>query len=479
VIAALLVWRWPVSTANASVSAQLKTYLSGLAAHGQLSGTVLVARKGKVLVNSGYGWADKGGRISNGPNTRYGVGGVSQAFSITAVLRFVEQGVLKWNAPICRYLPNCPRSWKPITVGMAVEGRADLPFVNFGVPGNRPSQSLTRCQGAPLDAKPGSKIDYQNCTDLVLGLLIEDAPGPAASSWGAANVFGLDTMTNTGQLTDSMRSPRRALAYDGPKLDTNVAFNDYFAAYSTTNDVLAYDKALFGGQLLSARDKAKVFTPRSGQSNGVFDPSDYGVSDPAWGYDWKVGRLLGLSVAYTLSNVNDFQTVNLRFRQSKITVIVLGNDVQNNVWAIATNAGALVLRKHTLSIPRPPKPSSLALLGTYQRKFTRSDWLVSRDNGIAPWVGLTFKLVVGRRDFNFVDTADEYYRATPDGRLTLLNFNPAVNTSSPCSLVVAENAPPDSYRWSFRKGNLVIRALSDSHCADRQGLARGVWKRIS
>jgi serine/threonine protein kinase len=477
-IVALLVWRWPVSTAHATVSTQIKTYLSGLAKRGQLSGTVLVAHNGKMLVDSGYGLADKSGRISNGPNTRYGVGGVSQAFSITAVLRFVEQGVLKWNSSICTYLPTCPRSWKPITVGMVVEGRADLPFVNFGVPGNSPSQSLIQCQKLPLDAKLGSKIDYQNCTDLVMGLLIEHAPGPAASSWGAANVFGLDSMINTGQLTDSMRSPQRALAYDGPKLDTNVAFNDYFAAYSTTTDVLAYDKALFGGQLLSPRDTARVFAPRPGQSNGVFDPSDYGVSHPAWGYDWKVGRLLGHAVAYTLSNVNDFQTVNLRFPGSRITVIVLGNDVQNNVWAIATNAGALVLGKRPLPIPGPPNPSSSALMGTYQRVFTKSDWRVSRDNGETPWVGLSFRLVVGRRDFYFVDTTDEYYRATADGRLSLLNFNPAVNTSSPCSLVVAETPPPSSYRWSLRGRDLVITAVSDNHCADRQGLVRGVWKRV-
>src|ERR1039457_1793974 len=92
-----------------------------------------------------HGLADKSAGIRNGPNTRYGVSGVSQSFSIAGVLQAVEQGGLRWNDPVCKYLPTCVPSWRPITVGMAVDGTADFPSAGFGIVGHSPDQSLIAC----------------------------------------------------------------------------------------------------------------------------------------------------------------------------------------------------------------------------------------------------------------------------------------------------------------------------------------------
>ena len=354
-IAALLVWRWPVTNAHASVSSQIKTYLSALADHDQLGGTVLVSQKGKILVDSAYGLADKSAGIRNGRNTKYGVSGVSQSFSVADVLQSVEQGALRWNDPICKYLPGkCVPSWRRITVRMVVDGTADFPAAGFGIAGNSPAQSLATCEKAPLDAKPGSRIEYQNCGDIVLGLLVQKS---SVGSWGQAGAFLLPGLTNTGQLTNSLSSPERALAYDGPKLDPATVFNDTFSAYSTAPDILAYDNALFGGRFLSPHDTAVMFQPRAGIPNGApgVDPTDYGVANAGWGYDWKVGRVLGHKVAYTLGSMSYFQAANVRFQQAGVTVIVLANDVRDNVWDIATHAAAFVFgQSPKLSSPLPP-----------------------------------------------------------------------------------------------------------------------------
>ena len=178
-------------------------------------------------MDSGYGLADKSAGVKNGPSTRYGVAGVSQSFSIVGVLQDIERGSLHWNDPVCKYLSLCVPAWRPITVGMVVDGRADFPAAGFGVAGNSPRQSLATCESAPLDANPGTRIEYQDCSDIVLGLLGQRA---TIAPWDQAGVFVLPSLVNTGQLTNSTTSPERALAYYGPKLDAATVFNDSFSA---------------------------------------------------------------------------------------------------------------------------------------------------------------------------------------------------------------------------------------------------------
>jgi hypothetical protein len=56
--------------AAGTVSKQIDTYLKGLTARNQLSGAVLVARKGKILLARGYGMAVRESGILNSPTTK-------------------------------------------------------------------------------------------------------------------------------------------------------------------------------------------------------------------------------------------------------------------------------------------------------------------------------------------------------------------------------------------------------------------------
>ena len=58
----------------AAGTAAIEEYLAGLASAGRFSGTVLVARDGRVLLNAGYGLADRAARVRNGPQTIFQVG---------------------------------------------------------------------------------------------------------------------------------------------------------------------------------------------------------------------------------------------------------------------------------------------------------------------------------------------------------------------------------------------------------------------
>src|SRR5215471_9493246 len=105
----------PAPGRPAGDAAAMAGYLGRLASSGRFSGTVLVARDGKVLLDAGYGLADRANRVFNGPGTIFQVGSVTKQFTAMAIVILARQGRLHLAGRACAYLPRCPPAWQPIT----------------------------------------------------------------------------------------------------------------------------------------------------------------------------------------------------------------------------------------------------------------------------------------------------------------------------------------------------------------------------
>jgi hypothetical protein len=173
-----------------------------------------------------------------------------------------------------------------------------------------------------------------------------------------------------------------------------------------------------------------------------------------------------------------FQDVNMRFLDSRITVIVLSNNAQNNVWDIAVRAVAMMFDKPAPGSPRLGTPP-VALLGTYQRVFHNRDRLAAHDRGLLDWVGtsqtITFRGHVV--DYNR-SSVDEFFNAGSEGSLAFLGY-PPTNQSGFCGNNPTETPPTGYYRWSRSGNELIITRISDNHCPDRSSLMAGTWTKTS
>jgi CubicO group peptidase (beta-lactamase class C family) len=302
----------------AGVATRLDTYLTGRAAQNQFSGAVLVVRRGSVLLSKGYGLADRERKVPNTPSTRYPIGGVSFSFSILGTLWLEEHGKLADQARICTYLAGCPAAWMPITVHMVLAGTSQIPAYDWGQPGLTTAQSVRALQAQPLDGTPGSSpLDYQNGDVLVLGTIIEKVTGEPWATFLQRTIFGPAGMRHSGRMTDAFRPPARAQGYLGAFPDDSTVYNDYFFAYGTAPDVYAYDQALFGGRLVARATLARLFGP--GAATGGLHS----------GYTWQTGRVAGHRAVYTSNAGNAFATINLRFVQDGMTIVVISNDDTN------------------------------------------------------------------------------------------------------------------------------------------------------
>ena len=103
------------SASDFELAARIRAYLAPFAESGNLSGVVLVARHGRVLMRESYGMANYELSVPNSPRTRFHIASVSKAFTAAAILQLLEEGRLSVSDRVSRFIPDFPRG-KDITL---------------------------------------------------------------------------------------------------------------------------------------------------------------------------------------------------------------------------------------------------------------------------------------------------------------------------------------------------------------------------
>ncbi len=238
-------------------------------------GTVLVAKGDKVLLDKGYGSANIEWNIPNTPQTKFRIASLTKQFTAASVLILEERGKLKLGDKISAYLPDTPPAWRDITIFHLLTHSSGIPnFSNLDTfppiitLAKKPNEVIDLVRALPLDFAPGEKFNYSNTGYIVLGALIEKVSGKSYESFLQENIFTPLAMNDSGYDSSSQVLTRRAAGYTFE--DGHFANADYmdmgipFSAgglYSTCDDLLRWEKALYGGKLLSAESLKKMTTP--------------------------------------------------------------------------------------------------------------------------------------------------------------------------------------------------------------------------
>lgn len=103
--------------------------MAPFAESGNLSGVVLVARHGRVLLREPYGMANYELNVPNSPLTRFHVASVSKAFTAAAILQLQEEGRLNVSDSVSRFVPDFPRG-SEITLDNLLTHTSGIPDIN-------------------------------------------------------------------------------------------------------------------------------------------------------------------------------------------------------------------------------------------------------------------------------------------------------------------------------------------------------------
>ena len=311
------------ATDSAAVKPRLLQVANSYTAGNAFMGTVLVAEGDHILLDQGYGMADLEWNIPNAPDVKFRLGSLTKQFTATLILLLQQDGKLHIEDPVAKYLPDAPKGWEKITLANLLGHTSGIPnftsdkdFATWGMSKHTTAEEITFFRDKPLEFEPGSKFTYSNSNYEVLGAVIEKVSGEKYGDLLRKRIFDPLGMQDTGLDTDELILPKRAQGYspgkDGLVHARSESMTVPWAAgsiYSTTGDLLRWERALFGGKVLNDASLAAMTTAGKG---------DYGLGV-------GVVQQNGVKVIQHGGGIEGFNTQLAYVPERKLTVVVLSN----------------------------------------------------------------------------------------------------------------------------------------------------------
>lgn len=298
------------------------------------NGAILVAKKGKIIFEDYHGYFNLKTKDSLTRHSAFHLASVSKTFTAMAVLKLAELGKLDLNDDLKKYFPEFP--YDNITVRLLLSHRSALPnYIYFMQPlGWNVKQYCSNDDvlnylvkfKPPLQGTPGKHFTYCNTNYALLALLIEKASGESYPHFLQEYFFTPLNMKDTYVFTmaDSAtampsydwRGRQEGLTY----LDTGFGDKN---VYSTPEDLLKWDQALYTNQLFNKSTLDAAYTPYSNEKRGIRN----------YGYGWRMNVYPdGKKIIYHNGWWHGNNTVFIRMIQDSVTIIVLGNKYNRAIY---------------------------------------------------------------------------------------------------------------------------------------------------
>lgn len=260
-----------------------------LEATGVPSASVAVVQHGKLVYTRAYGFArlatDSGPAIPAAPDMRYSVGSVSKQFTAAAILILQEEGKLKLDDPVGKYIPGLTRG-NEVTIREVLShtsGYRDYwPEDYVMTPMLQPTtaqQILDAWARKPLDFDPGTQWQYSNTNYVIAGRIVELVSGEPLFRFLTEHIFRPLGMTSVCDSDQSPIAPPAADAYyrhalgplrAAPKEGPGWMFGAGELAM-TVHDLALWDESLIAQSALKPESYKEMFTEvklRNGKGTG-------------------------------------------------------------------------------------------------------------------------------------------------------------------------------------------------------------------
>jgi CubicO group peptidase (beta-lactamase class C family) len=447
----------PAATAPApSLATRMDRLAKFYADNNQFMGTALVEQNGRILLNKAYGSANLEWSIPNTPATKFRLGSITKQFTAAAILLLEERGKLSIDDPVKKHMPDAPAAWDKVTLKHLLSHTAGLPnFTSFPdymktkYQSQTPVELIARFKDRALEFEPGTRWNYSNSGYIVLGHLIEKISGESYEKFVTANIFTPLGMKDSGYDSNTALIPRRATGYaPGPSGPQNADFvhmsipHGAGALYSTTGDLLRWQRGLFGGKLLKPETVAKMTT-------AVLN--DYGLGVQVRTVD---GRKL---VAHG-GGIEGFNTQMQHYPAEKLTVITLANLNGPGADTLASKLASMALGD-TVVLPSERKRVSVAAAalartaGQYQLNATTVATVTVEGSRSFLQMGS------GPRMEIYAAGQNRFFRAMPDGDLEFAGDAGAPAAELVMHPVNTGNAPTRAKRVSPEEVKRMASAL--------------------
>jgi len=304
VIAALTLVSIP-AVAEASYSVNLPR-LSGVdaiiqqaVADGNIPGAVLVVgHDGAVVYRKAYGSrALEPHREPMTLDTVFDLASLTKVIATTtAVMQLVEQGKVRMNDPVAKYLPEFAQNGKEdITVRQLMTHYSGLaPDLDLTTPWEGKNTAYQLAFTEPPETTPGSGFVYSDINFIMLGALVERVSGETLDAYTTRHIFAPLKMTRTRFVPpatwrakiaptqyDENEHMLRGVVHD-PTARRMGGVAGHAGLFSTADDLAKFAQALLngGGGILAPAAVAKMTSPEQPPAAPVLRGFGWDIDSP-------------------------------------------------------------------------------------------------------------------------------------------------------------------------------------------------------
>ncbi|MGE0019867.1 MAG: serine hydrolase domain-containing protein [Draconibacterium sp.] len=327
--------------------------VSQLEKEDEFSGVVLLSKNGDPIFKRAVGKANIAYEIPNKTDIKFNLASVGKIFTGLAIAQLQEQGKLKIDDTIDKYLTA---GWLPAEISTKIQIGHLLTHTS-GL-GDYFTDIYKQCEiqtfrdlndynplvfKSELCFEPGSRFQYSNTGYLLLGVIIESVSGEEYFQYLNNHIFIPSGMVNSGGFSKDEPVKNRATGYTKIWQNDDFTWTDHQGTrilkgcpsggvYSTAEDLLLFDNALQNNKLLSPENTKQLFTGFP-ELNASFHSSCFFLSNNTAGQ--------------TASHQGDGSGVNCQFKKyvsQGYTAIVLSNYSAPSANIIANVIDRLILQ---------------------------------------------------------------------------------------------------------------------------------------
>jgi CubicO group peptidase (beta-lactamase class C family) len=182
----------------------LDAYVSQAAKDWRAPGlAIAIVKDGRVLFAKGYGVLEMGKPAPVDTLTLFAIGSTTKAMTVMALAMLVDDGKVRWDDPVAKYLPSFqlsdPYVTRELTVRDLVTHRAGLPNADYLWYGSDLSNAevVRRLRMVPSAYSLRSGFIYQNIMFAVAGQIVTAASGMSWADFLKTRIFQPLGMTRT------------------------------------------------------------------------------------------------------------------------------------------------------------------------------------------------------------------------------------------------------------------------------------------
>ncbi len=297
-----------------------------------------VIHKGRVVKMKGYGLASIEFGVPVTTTTAFEIGSVSKQMTAAAIMLLVEDGKVGLDEPVSKYIAGTPESWRPVTIrhllthSSGVKSYSSLDGFEL-IKRQRVGDFLRKLSPYPLEYTPGDRNIYSNSGFTILAYVIEAVSGKPFIEFMRERIFRPLGMNSTTDRDPEYLIPNRAVGYEwrgNRYAGRDWDLTDLLGAgtiVSTIEDMTKWDAALNGRAFLTPASRAewwKAYTFNNGERS-------------IYGFGWRLSEIRGHKVIGHTGQTSGFNSVNNRYVDDGLSIIVLSNTGESGLSASIAN----------------------------------------------------------------------------------------------------------------------------------------------